>query len=398
MSRVNSRHTPFRFTSKPTVAAAEWSSNDKPKNIMHDRRVVRGNTYSRTSLPDEKSLAEMAMLREVAKRRKRSSEMKEQRMRYNTPWGRQDTLKKNQTDLVYDVLEEAEAGDACEEAPCRPPTPEYVPAWTSKSKGSQVQAGDLFEFDVEVKPMVEAIVGRVLQQSHDEVVEEEELAEVRERRKQFEVVRNGEMADLQWREEQDRRIREEVKRRRDQKDRVAALEQKKAEDLKIKESAREYIDGLLPSVFKSLENSGYFYDSFVKDFEENLKIEEQAVRSRDAANLSRIVLDVIIREAVLARREVLKTYPPNGQMISDSDSCHGKECCDFIEELTGEEESGRGEGVTFDENVQLLKSHSNLDAPSYEYPGETFEVPVFEKMDSIIEEENDEEVETVESF
>ena len=81
-----------------------------------------------------------------------------------------------------------------------------------------------------------------------------------------------------------------------------------------------------------------------------------------------------------------------------SDSCHGKECCDFIEELTGEEEGGRGEGVTFDENVQLLKSHSNLDAPSYEYPGETFEVPVFEKMDSIVEEENDEEVETVESF
>ena len=45
--------------------------------------------------------------------------------------------------------------------------------------------------------MVEAIVGRVVQQSHNEVVEEQELAEVRERRKQFEVVRNGEMADLQ---------------------------------------------------------------------------------------------------------------------------------------------------------------------------------------------------------
>ena len=130
----------------------------------------------------------------------------------------------------------------------------------------------------------------------------------------------------------------------------------------------------------------------MKDFKENLKVENQAVRSRDAANLSRIVLDVIIREAVLARREKLKTYPPNGQMISDSDSCHGKECCNFIEELTGEEEGGRGEGVTFDENVQLLKSHSNLDAPSYEYPGETFEVPVFEKMDSIVEEENDEEL------
>ena len=50
---------------------------------------------------------------------------------------------------------------------------------------------------------------------------------------------------------------------------------------------------------------------------------------------------------------MLKTYPPTGQMISDSDSCHGKECCDFIEELTGEEEGGRGEGVTFDETFIL---------------------------------------------
>ena len=51
-----------------------------------------------------------------------------------------------------------------------------------------------------------------------------------------------------------------MKRRRDQRERVAALEKKKHEELKTKESATEYIDGLLPSVFDSLDKSG---DNFV---------------------------------------------------------------------------------------------------------------------------------------
>ena len=59
-------------------------------------------------------------------------------------------------------------------------------------------------------------------------------------------------------EEADMRIREEVKRRRDQSERVVAFERKKAENLEIKESAKEFIAGLLLSVFESLETSGCF--------------------------------------------------------------------------------------------------------------------------------------------
>ena len=61
---------------------------------------------------------------------------------------------------------------------------------------------------------------------------------------------------------------------------------------------------------------------------------------------------LIYRQHFFFKQSFHKLYPTidqdaTGQMISDS--CHGKECCDFKEELTGEE-GGRGEGVTFDEN------------------------------------------------
>ena len=116
-------------------------------------------------------------------------------------------------------------------------------------------------------------------------------------------------------------------------------------------------------------------------------------RSRSAANLARIILDILIREVGSVRLETLKSCPPLGQVINDSDSCQGNECCAFLDELIKDENV---EGKTLEENIELLKSDLNLDAPNSEYPGETIEVPVLETVESVIEEEKTEE--TLESF
>lgn len=52
-------------------------------------------------------------------------------------------------------------------------------------------AGELFDFDVEVEPLLEVLVGRVLEQALMEVVEEEELAALREHQAHFEALRYG---------------------------------------------------------------------------------------------------------------------------------------------------------------------------------------------------------------
>lgn len=67
----------------------------------------------------------------------------------------------------------------------------------------------LFDFDVEVKPILEVLVGKTVEQSLLEVMEEEELSNLRQQQRQFEELRNVELAEQQRLEEQDRRLREE---------------------------------------------------------------------------------------------------------------------------------------------------------------------------------------------
>jgi hypothetical protein len=52
-----------------------------------------------------------------------------------------------------------------------------------------LHAGDLFDFDLEVEPLLEVIVGKVLEQGLMEVLEEEELAAMRAHQQHFEQAR-----------------------------------------------------------------------------------------------------------------------------------------------------------------------------------------------------------------
>ena len=52
-------------------------------------------------------------------------------------------------------------------------------------------AGELFDFEAEVEPILEVLVGRVLEQGLMEVREEEELAAMREHQAQMAAVRDA---------------------------------------------------------------------------------------------------------------------------------------------------------------------------------------------------------------
>lgn len=67
----------------------------------------------------------------------------------------------------------------------------------------------LFDFDIEVKPILEVLVGKTVEQGLLEVMEEEELANLRSQQREFEELRNAELVEQQRLEEQERRHREE---------------------------------------------------------------------------------------------------------------------------------------------------------------------------------------------
>lgn len=67
----------------------------------------------------------------------------------------------------------------------------------------------LFDFDIEVKPILEVLVGKTIEQALLEVMEEEELAKLLAHQRAYAELRNAELAEVQRLEEQDRRYREE---------------------------------------------------------------------------------------------------------------------------------------------------------------------------------------------
>ena len=73
--------------------------------------------------------------------------------------------------------------------------------------------GDLFDFDFEIEPILEVLVGKTLEQGLVEVLEEEEIANMRAHQENFEKIRQDELVATQRMEAAEIRKMEEKERR-----------------------------------------------------------------------------------------------------------------------------------------------------------------------------------------
>lgn len=91
----------------------------------------------------------------------------------------------------------------------RPPSPPYIPAKIGVDFATQIEEGDLFDFDMEVQPVLEVLIGKTIEQALIEVIHEEELAEMREQQQKMMTSRDAEMAELKRLEESEKRVQSE---------------------------------------------------------------------------------------------------------------------------------------------------------------------------------------------
>ncbi len=61
----------------------------------------------------------------------------------------------------------------------RAPSPLYIPRKSGLDVATQIYDGELFDFNMEVSPILDVIVGKTLEQALMEVNEESELAIIR---------------------------------------------------------------------------------------------------------------------------------------------------------------------------------------------------------------------------
>jgi len=164
----------------------------------------------------------------------------------------------------------------------------------------------LFDFDIEVKPILEVLVGKTVEQALLEVMEEEELSNLRAQQRRFKELRNAELVETQRLEEQERRHREEKERRMKQQAEVLRKEKETGEKISARAFAQSYLADLVPSVFGSLNENGYFYDPVERDVETYFMpwLLQRVEGELNQSVISRTVLDAIIRDVVRRRFEV----------------------------------------------------------------------------------------------
>ena len=236
-------------------------------NILHDPRVVRGNTYAAFVIPSSLQMEFLRMKEEEEKRKKLARMPKKvPRCAYIGLKGagrRDDKNKKFEEEKKEDspVLKPIENTGEIEDIPYfyadTPEPPLYVPLPAGKDEYTQIVDGELFDFDLEVKPILEVLVGRSVIQAQYELIEDYERNEYLKHKKAYERKREFELNKLQRTEAKYVRKEEEKQRRFKQK------EQRKINDIIMQKKLMAKVFGkyalkdLRYNTFRQLQERGF---------------------------------------------------------------------------------------------------------------------------------------------
>ena len=280
-------------------------------NIMFDRRVVRGNTYA-AQVVAANAQAEAENIRQNGGGRSSQasqgppaaeSQMMGNRKSHEVApvEGRKhiDVQTDNYLEELTDRRPEVDEETQTDAYMDRPPLPLFIPTKAGLDKATQVE-DDLFDFDLEVEPILEVLVGKTLEQSMQEVLEEEELAAIRRRQEDFEQARNAELAEVQRLEAEARRKFEEKQRRVTQESERIVKEKDVEEKVAARAFAKEYLTDLHENVFGGLVEDGTFYDPLVKEVEDVFMpwVTDEVVNRLDRVALSRKLATMVLESAV----------------------------------------------------------------------------------------------------
>ncbi|KAK9411705.1 T-cell activation Rho GTPase-activating protein [Crotalus adamanteus] len=184
-------------------------------NLMYDRRVVRGNTYAMQLLSwsPEPAPAEIKKRYETHKKMLEQKERKKENEIHAPKIQDIENRSDVQTELyleeILDRIIEVDMECQTDAFIKRLPSPVFIPQKTGVDVSTQIEEGELFNFDIEVKPMLQVLVGKTLEQALLEVMEEEDLSNLRAHQYAYQELRNAELAEVQRLEEKERRHREE---------------------------------------------------------------------------------------------------------------------------------------------------------------------------------------------
>ena len=304
----------YTFTEGPrTVAAkrAKYRDEDGPKpsmgnsmnNLMFDRRVVRGNTFH--GLGAGTSPASMAQKQKPRKRRKEPVSIFDLRpkLNRNEPVNLEAYLVE-QTNDVPEVNETTQT-DVFAEKDDKDDV--YVPKKTGIDAYTQIEDADnLFKFDEEVEPILEILVGKTMEQALQEVEEEDELRNLRERKRVLYEQKEAEEQRIKGMEEDEIKLyqakEDRVNAEKDRVERERLVSQKVGASTLSQGMVGEH---LVNSVFDRMQEAGHFKDATRLDVENKFMPWIMDMVGGELNNIenSRALVDQAIKKALHTQKQ-----------------------------------------------------------------------------------------------
>lgn len=315
----------FEYTSEPHAAPVKAkgkyrdendASSVGASNLMSDPRVVRGSTYAaKVSTQDDQK--RMSGKNGGGGRRARRGMGGTRRSGTPPPVPGRSHMDMQTDDVLEELTDKPVELDMETQTPAvydRPPSPLFVKAKIGHDVETQILGGDLFNFDMEVEPILEVLVGKTLHVSMLEIMQEEELNAIALQQAEFETVRNIELAEVQ-------RLEADIKRKAQEKERRVQQESKRKiarraleEKIAARSFSQQYLGGLHQGVFDTLIEEGFLYDPVRKEIEDlfmfdminNLKKQADAYVSAQTVaaeliNSTRVNASAYAQEAVMLR-------------------------------------------------------------------------------------------------
>ena len=128
----------------------------------------------------------------------------------------------------------------------------------------------MFDFDQEIEPMLNVLVGKTLEQARKQVLEEEEHRVMKTQAKEYEEIRNAELIEAQRLEAAEIRRKQELDRRKVQQ--KARKEERKAAHKKYvaRVQSKQYLVGLKEGALRQLVEQGVLVNPTEKALHESV--------------------------------------------------------------------------------------------------------------------------------
>lgn len=133
------------------------------------------------------------------------------------------------------------------------PEPPYIPTKNGIDASTHIEEGDLFDFDAEVEPILDSLINLTVKLAMEEVVHEEQMADLRREKERYLAIREAEMAELRRLEANEIRLTSE-KQRRERFEKIANdLETELRDNMSAAKLIEGHVAQLLPEILETIQ-------------------------------------------------------------------------------------------------------------------------------------------------